>query len=312
MRARGITAAAGDTIPYIICRSSASSAAGAASTGLADCAYHPDELKRSSELLIDTDWYLQTQIHPPIARLCEHLDGTDAAQLAQCLGLDAKKYQSGGNQFGRREDSLLSQVKFVTRMPDEERFAQVQKLQVSCPACSNLQEFQGIIKGKPANCFEKLIVPLPENADSNARSSGLNCTECQAKLSVARLHNACLLNIHSTTKAYEAGKMHCDELSCGLESHRMGVYERRCLAEGCRGPMKPVLRADYLYTQLLYLKSLFSAEKVISRLGNSLTPADTKLVQSVANETEPTLLMIEEKLKLCQYPVIDFKDLFNF
>lgn len=92
----------------------------------------------------------------------------------------------------------------------------------------------------------------------------------------------------------------------------MGVYERRCLSEGCRGPMKPVMRADYLYTQLLYLKSLFSAEKASNRLGNSLTPADTKLLQTVAHETEPTLSMIEERLKLCQYPVIDFKELFNF
>jgi hypothetical protein len=92
----------------------------------------------------------------------------------------------------------------------------------------------------------------------------------------------------------------------------MGVYERRCWTDGCRGPLKPVLKADYLYTQLLYLKSLFSAEKAISRLGTSLTPADTKLVQSVANETEVTLSMIEERLKLCQYPIIDFKEIYNF
>lgn len=146
MRTRGISAAAGDTIPYVIC-SSTTAGSSASSMGLADCAYHPDELKRSSELKIDTDWYLQTQIHPPIARLCEHLDGTDAAQLAQCLGLDSKKYQSTA-QSGRREDSLLSHVKFVTRMPDEERFAHVEKLKITCSCCSEVQEFQGIIKGK--------------------------------------------------------------------------------------------------------------------------------------------------------------------
>jgi DNA polymerase alpha subunit A len=140
MRSRGLTAAAGDTIPYLICRSSA------ASTSVADCAFHPDELKRSSELQIDTDWYLQTQIHPPVARLCEHLDGTDSAQLAQCLGLDTKKYQNSLQSAGR-DASLLSQVKFLTRMPDEERFAQVERLKVACASCSTLQEFEGIIKG---------------------------------------------------------------------------------------------------------------------------------------------------------------------
>lgn len=142
MRARGVTAAAGDTIPYVICRSSAASG-----TGLADCAYHPDELKRSTELQIDTDWYLQTQIHPPVARLCEHLDGTDAAQLAQCLGLDSKKYQQATSAAGR-DSSLLSQVRFVTRMPDEERFAHVERLKVTCASCATVQEFQGIVRGK--------------------------------------------------------------------------------------------------------------------------------------------------------------------
>ncbi len=303
MRARSVTAAAGDTIPYIICRSSGPS------TSMADCAFHPDELKRSSELQIDTDWYLQTQIHPPVARLCEHLDGTDAAQLAQCLGLDTKKYQHSV-QSSARDSSLLSHIKFVTRMPDEERFAHVEKLKVNCQSCSTVQEFQGIVKGKSSIIKFTFFLKFLES--ENARESGLNCSNCQNKLNLNLVFNACAMNIYSCLRTYEELKMHCDELTCELKSNRMGVYERRCLTDGCRGPMKPSVRPDYLYTQLLYLKSLFSAEKALAKLGTDVTLADTKLVQSMADETDRISKMIDERLEMCQYPVIDFKEIFNF
>lgn len=34
----------------------------------------------------DKEWYLANQIHPPIGRLCEPIDGTDSARIADCLG----------------------------------------------------------------------------------------------------------------------------------------------------------------------------------------------------------------------------------
>lgn len=37
-------------------------------------------------LFLDTKYYLANQVHPVIARLCDLIDGTDAAHLAECLG----------------------------------------------------------------------------------------------------------------------------------------------------------------------------------------------------------------------------------
>lgn len=143
MRQRGLTAAAGETIPYVICQSQSGT-----STSMADCAYHPDELKRDPTLRIDTAWYLQTQLHPPIVRLCEHIEGTDPAAMANCLGLDASKYRaaSGSSSSGGSGDSL---VRFMTQLTDEERFADCEKLQVPCSGCKESVEFSGIFKGKP-------------------------------------------------------------------------------------------------------------------------------------------------------------------
>lgn len=49
-------------------------------------AYHVDELKTSESLKIDIKYYLSQQIHPVISRLCEPIQGTDPARIADCLG----------------------------------------------------------------------------------------------------------------------------------------------------------------------------------------------------------------------------------
>lgn len=39
---------------------------------------------------MDVEWYLTQQILPPIARLCEPIEGTSLAILAERLGLDKR------------------------------------------------------------------------------------------------------------------------------------------------------------------------------------------------------------------------------
>ena len=95
--------AAGETIPYIICKENAAPAAadeGKAATApsssnqpLASRAYHPDEVVQNGPVVPDASWYLSNQVHPVVSRLCAPIEGTDAAQLAECLGLDAHKYR---------------------------------------------------------------------------------------------------------------------------------------------------------------------------------------------------------------------------
>lgn len=49
-------------------------------------AYHVDEVKANKELVIDMNFYLSQQIYPVISRLCDPIEGTDAAKIAECLG----------------------------------------------------------------------------------------------------------------------------------------------------------------------------------------------------------------------------------
>ena len=76
----------GDTVAYVICLDGSNLAA-------SQRGYHPDELSKRSDLQIDTRYYLAQQLHPVVSRLCDPIDGTDAAHIAQCLGLDPSGYQ---------------------------------------------------------------------------------------------------------------------------------------------------------------------------------------------------------------------------
>jgi DNA polymerase elongation subunit (family B) len=62
----------------------------------AERAHHPEEVLRSNGALVpDVQWYLTQQLVPPIARLCEPIEGTSAATIAQHMGLDPTKFNKG-------------------------------------------------------------------------------------------------------------------------------------------------------------------------------------------------------------------------
>jgi DNA polymerase alpha subunit A len=85
MKAKGGSARVGNVIPYIFCAAPGEESAKSAQ---ADRAKHPDELRKATpeEFSIDYEHYLAHQVLPPIERLCEPIEGTDRARLAECLG----------------------------------------------------------------------------------------------------------------------------------------------------------------------------------------------------------------------------------
>lgn len=79
LKAKGSSIRVHDTIPYVICQGS--------DDLIAARAHHPDEFKSDDcQLKIDFEWYLSTQVYPPVSRLCGPIAETDAARIAECLG----------------------------------------------------------------------------------------------------------------------------------------------------------------------------------------------------------------------------------
>lgn len=94
-------------IPYVICKQTFQ--ADKQNPQLADKAYHPDEfLSSKGKAELDIDWYITQQILPPITRLIEHIDGIDVEFVAQCLGVDPKKYKYHSEK--KRDDNVAGGV----------------------------------------------------------------------------------------------------------------------------------------------------------------------------------------------------------
>ena len=154
MMAAGKTVNVGDHVPYVITKPTA---AGATAEGeaapatasrsskqsVSDRARHPTEVARSAgALTVDVEWYLANQILPPIARLCDPIDGLAAARLAEAMGIDASRFASSVRYGSSRDDEGFT-PKYV--MDDAERFKDAQPLLAMCTRCGVLGPFAGVV-----------------------------------------------------------------------------------------------------------------------------------------------------------------------
>lgn len=98
-------------------------------------AYHIDELKSSSTLKVDIKYYLSQQIHPVVSRLCDPIDGTDAARIAECLGLDPTSYR---RQLQRAEENDEAMPGERSILDSRERFRDCDKFKFTCTKCSTV------------------------------------------------------------------------------------------------------------------------------------------------------------------------------
>lgn len=87
------------------------------------------------------------QILPPIERLCEPIEGTDRARLAECLGLDASRFRA--HMAGEAEENSFTT--FESQMPDSIRFRDCDPLIIQCRKCSGKMPFTHVISQKEVN-----------------------------------------------------------------------------------------------------------------------------------------------------------------
>lgn len=85
---RGKRVCPGQEIEYVICDVESEGP----KSSLADRARHPHEFELDKSLRVDVAWYKAHQVHPLISRLLDPIEGTDAARLAECLGMDSTRF----------------------------------------------------------------------------------------------------------------------------------------------------------------------------------------------------------------------------
>ena len=219
-----------------------------------------DVMAAASSLKPDVEWYLYKQIFPPIERLCAPMPGTDAMHLAECLGLDTRKYSIGSSLNGSSRGNAISDLApLESQIPASIRFEDCVRLSLTCRACRQPFSFEGL----RANI-------------AHVTSRGITCPQesCGALLStislVAQLEHA----IRIQTSQYYDAWLVCDDSSCGNRTRQMSVYGHRCLgprgrAEGCLGRMKLEYGERALYSQLLYWRGVWDVDDTSSAAGKT-------------------------------------------
>ncbi|KAI9934693.1 hypothetical protein ASPWEDRAFT_175419 [Aspergillus wentii DTO 134E9] len=208
-----------------------------------------DVMKSDSGLKPDVEFYILKQIFPPIERLCAPIPGTDAVRLAECLGLDARKYQINTSSANNQQNAEIFPLE--SQIPDSVRFESAARLALTCRFCKEKSVFEGLA-GSSHMCTP----------------NGLICSNqtCQKPFSVLTIIAQLESQIRAQTAKYYEGWLVCDDTACGNRTRQISVYGHRCLgprghAEGCLGRMSYEYSEKDMYNQLLYFAGLWDVDK---------------------------------------------------
>ncbi|KAL5004890.1 hypothetical protein ScPMuIL_018346 [Solemya velum] len=242
---------AGDTIPYIICEDGSTLAA-------SQRAYHPDELAKSETLKIDTKYYLASQVHPVVSRLCDPIEGTDAAHLAECLGLDPSGYKHASHHGEQDDDdAMLGGV----QMSEEEKYKDCDRFKFKCPLddCGREIIFDSVFIGADT-AFDCSLAQCPNQ----------QC-QCVPNEHVQSIANQLVRNIRTHINQYYQGWLKCEDTACGARMRKVPLTFQRghAICSVChRGLMQPEYTESALYSQLCFYQYIFDMDKALITAGN--------------------------------------------
>lgn len=117
---------------------------------------------------------------------------------------------------------------------------------------------------------------------------GLVCTNSPCGRLISTLSVAAQLEaqIRQHTARYYAGWLVCDDAACGARTRQVSVYGHRCLGPqgrglGCAGRMSYEFGDKQMYNQLLYLQSLFDADKAKAGTGKGVGGGGDEVAEKV-------------------------------
>jgi len=288
MLAEGKPVNVGDHIPYVICVDHAKPVQEAS---FALRAFHPDAVVKSAGALsVDVEWYLTQQVLPPIARLCEPIEGTSTAALAEHLGLDGAKFarMGGGGQQGGGDD-LFDLCDYVptSKQSDEERFRDAAPLgKLECAKCGCQSAFRGALVPSLPAAAAAAAGAAADPTKGVTWASGFACplAGCGAEFfgapgaaaCFAKMSNALALNVRGEKLKYYESVVMCDDSSCGHKTQQLSVMGNGCVVRGCQGRMAAVYSDKRLFTQLKYLEELMDVDLILAKRGFAARAAQVK------------------------------------
>ena len=227
----------GDAVVYVVCDDGSSLPA-------TQRAYHPDlEVAKRSDLTVDARYYLEHQVHPVVSRLCDPIEGTDAARIAECLGLDASHYR----QAMRRDEDEDAALLGVTEESEQEKYRDCEELKFPCRGCG--------IENKLSIIHDSFRLTLE------------NCPGCRLSPidDVAYLRNHLTQAIRRHVLRYYEGWHVCEDPACAMRTRQTPLILNHGLpvCPACRrGILHPEFSERSIYRQLGFYQHCLDKEKV--------------------------------------------------
>ncbi|KAL4880462.1 DNA polymerase family B-domain-containing protein [Aspergillus karnatakaensis] len=298
--ARGKNIRPNDVISYIVTNGDAETS----SLPAAKRSYTlQDVMKPDSGLKPDIEFYLLKQIFPPIERLCAPIPGTDAVRLAECLGLDARKYQINTSTTSNTQNTEIFPLE--SQIPDSVRFESAARLTLTCRHCKTPSIFEGLATSLDMCTPNGIICPN---------------TSCGKPFTILTIIAQLESQIRAQTSKYYEGWLVCDESTCGNRTRQISVYGHRCLgprghAEGCLGRMGYEYTEKMMYNQLLYFASLWDVDKAKSKgekEAGEKKDSVKALVEFNRARFETVAGVVEGYLRKCGRQWVEMDGLFKF
>ncbi|XP_071798357.1 DNA polymerase alpha catalytic subunit-like [Asterias amurensis] len=285
---------AGDTVSYIICEDGSVLPA-------SQRAYHPDEVQKQDHLKIDYKYYLAHQVHPVVSRLCDPIEGTDSARIAECLGLDPAGYRHAVRQHNDEADAMLGGD---AAMADDEKYKDADRFKFICPS--------------PGCGKENIIDSVFTGGDKLVRCALDECAnpECKTVLSNhwRLMSNRLNLLIRGYIQRYYAGWMVCEDTSCAHKTRRTPLNPQRqgFICPVCqRAVLKPEYTDKSLYYQLSFFQSIFDVDRAIKKLSEGEKSFASAAVRDHLENYARLRTFLDKKLKQSKYSEVDLTRLFS-
>lgn len=248
MRKKGKPVRVGQRISYVICAAEEDKK----DASIGERAVHPDVFRQNpDQYKLDTEWYLSQQVYPPIQRLCEHMTGTDASLLAECLGLDKNRYRSIQRSSGPSEGDEYFMMNNDDFDGDEERFRQCVFDPFNCLHCS---------KEVDLDIFKRIMSTYEDTTNLDDEIDIMACPHCHNRLSTPRLLNHVHRNIRDRVQQYYSNWLQQPHKT-GARTRVVSLTPEMGVVNGKVTGVRVIFPAELLHKHLQFYRALFDWDR---------------------------------------------------
>jgi hypothetical protein len=183
--------------------------------------------------------------------LIEHIEGIEVEFVAQCLGVDGKKYKYNTVATEAGNDGLgVANAILKSETTDKLQDRAIASLKIVCPHCDNSFDFPEIFHKK-----EKNIDLIASNI----------CPGCKVQIPEQYIKNRVTLFLKQLQVMYYRGSYKCIEPECTNHTRAL-LINQRCNVIGCKGRVRAEVSEEQSNDTLRYLQGLFNVDKYKNEL----------------------------------------------